>query len=485
MSGEREAVGDQSRLVLTPHPLQRVGAHALAALVRAEGPAALEGAGFVAAVEQVIADAQLAAVVRDSKAANGFWLKASHSLFPNSAMNHPRNAQLADDVLRQGVRAWLERPDPSSWPRVPCALCGREAVGFFGKRDVPLAESASYVNSTPRGHAGMALCFPCLSSFHALPYGCVLTGGSSIAVHSWDEALLSLTVARQVERNRRIAASGVAPERRPAAREVVALDALRAHPRRLVAGVELLVFSNNNKSQQLERYGLEEPLAEWLRSTIRGRDRRGFGALVRAHVRPGTPGVVGLARSAFRNPQSVLSAGQRYLLGRMTGPAPDPDEAGALVGLLNSYTTKVVRMHENDLAELRGVARRIAVILHQETTPGKLRMLRNHLKGSSKPLRNWLTAEAVTWALTPPEGHTGPLLSERAHVLLFDPGADNPAWLHRDLLLIHVLEELNRLGWKPRRKPGETDEGEDEVAEDRDALDENYISNTETDEDEQ
>ncbi|WP_434581981.1 hypothetical protein [Carbonactinospora thermoautotrophica] len=286
----------QHRLVLTAHPLQRVGAYALAELTGAEEPEKVTPEGFRTAVEKMTADAVRAAKVRDTKAPDGFWLKVSLSFFPNSKMNHNAQLKKSDEELDAGIREWRTPPELASWPGVRCVLCGREAVGFYGKVDVPLAESHLYRNTTPRGHAGLALCWPCVCSFHALPYGCRLTGGPSIALHSWDERFLARVVSRQVERNHQHIVLGRAADKIPA-REVVALHALRHYGERLTAGVELLVFSNNNKGQTLEIHSLEQPLAEWLRKTARRPElRQGFAALLRAHAGPKSPGVVGLVR---------------------------------------------------------------------------------------------------------------------------------------------------------------------------------------------
>src|SRR5690606_41802888 len=49
----------------------------------------------------------------------------------------------------------------------------------------------------------------------------------------------------------------------------------------------------------------------------------------------------------------------------------------------------------------------------------------------------------------PAEGETGSLVTTRGYELLFSPGLDSQAWFHRELLLIAVIEDLYRRGWKP------------------------------------
>src|SRR6476660_5834441 len=255
------ALDEQYRLVLTAHPLQRVGAYALVALATAlndyedladagdtyaVGDARIRPPSFVAAVDRMTEDAVSAALVRDTRSPNGYWLKCSMSFFPNAKMNHNSISKKVDEVIEEEVRAWRRMPPVSAWPGVTCVLCGRTAVGYYGKMDVPLAESYAYRNNTPRGHEGMALCWPCLCSFYALPYGSRLTGGPSNIIHSWDERFLARTVATQVDHIRRVFTVGKADDRNTHAKEVVALRALRHYGERLRSDVELIVFGNNN-----------------------------------------------------------------------------------------------------------------------------------------------------------------------------------------------------------------------------------------------
>lgn len=150
-----------------------------------------------------------------------------------------------------------------------------------------------------------------------------------------------------------------------------------------------------------------------------------------------------------------------------------------LVALLYSFVTEVMLMNEKDLSEIRATAGRIALLLSQESSGGKLRQFRALLRDSPK-LRRWLTDQGVRRAISPPPGNPGPLVTERAFTLLFDPGSDNPAWFHRDLLLVGVLEELSRLGWQAGDGELDTDTDEDGAGE-LDAVDSTFI----TDEEEQ
>ncbi len=480
-------------MALTAHPLQRVGAYALACLAeagrseaeRVDGgggygglpdPGALDAAGFAAAVAAMTADAVRAATGRDTKAPAGFFLKSSLSLFPNSPMFHPSNAKRSDAEIAERVRSWRSAPPPGEpgVGTVHCVLCGEPAVGFFGKMDVPLAESDAYRNTTPRGHEGMALCWACVCCFHALPYGSRMTGGPCLALHSWDEAFLAATVAAQVEVARRVVEVGADAQGSLASREVLALLALRRHGHRLTAGVELLVFSNNNRGPTLEVYALDQALAEWLRRTARLTSlRRGFRALLRAHRSVRNPGYVELARNVFRAPARVPAACAAYLaatLGRPHRDRPDRDRGGddvlgddvpgelaALAALCFDFADKVMLMDVSDLEEIRATGRRIATLFDETTTAGKLREFYTRFK-ASKSLRSWLQRESVDWVLDPRDGRDGPLVSTRGFGLLFDPDFDNQGWFHQQMLLVAVVEALAAQGWRPRAADDDADE---------------------------
>ncbi|WP_066946586.1 hypothetical protein [Microtetraspora fusca] len=442
----RHVDDEQARLRLTAHPLQRIGAYALAALGKTSAVESLTPDGFDAAVKTVTQDAVTAALVRDTKSEQGFWLKTSMSFFPNSKMNHLSNAKKDNPTIRGAVERWRECPDPSAWPEAACVLCGRQAVGYYGKVDVPLAESDLYRNNTPRGHAGMALCWPCLCSFYALPYGCRLTGGPSTALHSWDERFMARTLSRRVERNRQLIALGRADSGRVLSNEVMALQALRRHEDRLIAGVELLVFSNNNRGQTLEIQSLDQPIAEWLRRTSRPPYNRGFAALLRAHSTPDRPGVLGLARNAFRASEQIASACGRYLTARLDRGVIRTDTA-ELAGLCFSFVTEVMRMNQNEIDEIKAAGAQVAAWLNAENSAGQLRAFNATLK-EPRRMRHWLMRRNLDALLAQDGGISGPLVSESQFRLLFDPEVEQ-AWFHRQLLIVSVVQRLHELGFKP------------------------------------
>lgn len=493
-----DGADERTRVVLTAHPLQRVGAYALAMLGRAVRPEALTPERFERAVKTIVSDATAAALTRDTKSKRGFWLKCSHSFFPNSKMNHPGNGRKSDEVVREAVADWLSTPRTTTAPGAACVLCGRAAIGFYGKKDVPLAESDLYRNTTPRGHAGMALCRPCLWCFRALPYGCRQTGGPAIALHSWDERFMARTLSRQVERNRQLIAFGAAepggiadlPEvsmsrgetgavepreiadqevlasreavaqggtagRRKAGaaerggiadREVLALWALRGYADRLTAGVELLLFSNANQGQRLEAQSMDQPMAEWLRRTARPPRGKAFRALLRAHATRGRPGVVGLARNAFVAPERIAGACRRYLAADLGRGVVRP-EMGDLAELCLSFLIEVMRMNQSEIDEINAVGRKVAAWLYAENSAGKLRAFNATLK-NPRAMRTWLRGRDLDGLLDRDRAAEGPLITEHQYRLLFDPEVES-AWLHREVLVVSVVQRLHELGFTP------------------------------------
>ncbi len=439
------AIDEQKHVLLTAHPLQRVGAFALCALGEAAGPGQLTAAQFDAAVECMRDHAVRAASVTDTKADGGFWLKASGSFFPNSKMNHPSRLSKRDG-LRDAVSQWRQMPPAEVWPEADCALCGRQAVGFYGKVDVALAESVSYRNTVPRGHAGLALCWACLCCFYALPYGCVLTGGPSSVLHSLEDPFLRERVFRQVARNKEYLALGLAPAKSLLTREAVALQQLRTYDRELRAGVDLLVFSNSNRDQSLVVHSLDQPMAEWLRRTSRPSRRAGFTALVRAHRTRQTPGFNGLARNAFRNPGGIVGAAVGYLSRRVEATRAVPDDARDLAQVCRDFARGVLHMNDDDIKQIEVLGDNLAAVIAMDTVRGHLTGLLRAAR-DTRLLQAQLQTMSAKWLLSPPPDTSGPLLTTRQFRLLFDP--DGRSWLYRQLLIVAVLQKLSERDWRP------------------------------------
>lgn len=438
-------------VVLTAHPLQRVGACALAALAGVADPADVTPVTFDAAVTRMTEDAVRAAQA-GARGEDDFWLKASMAFFPNFKMNHlPTLRRRGRDEVTADVRHWRSAPRPGARPDVPCALCGRPAVGYFGKVDVVLAEAGLYRNTTPRGQEGLALCWPCVCCFHALPYGCRLTGGRSSTVHSWDDAFLRRAVARRVADNERHITLGVPVTTGVRhAGEVEALVRLRDYEEQIRVGVELYVFSNDNRGASLRVHAVDEPLAEWLRGVLGRPSRRPAAlSLVAAHRPPGRADVSGwseLAWNAFHAPGRILAAAVGLLADRPWAPRAGRAVDAGLVSLCFSFVIEVMDVNDKDVEVVRALARNVALVIGQTTTASELQRYRvAHREPAA--LRAWLEKHAVRWALRPPAGADGPLVTTGQFRLLFDP--DGQGWLYRQLLLVAVLERLHEQGWRP------------------------------------
>ncbi|MGH3908511.1 MAG: hypothetical protein ACRDTE_30640 [Pseudonocardiaceae bacterium] len=461
MTVDVEVLDTQRTVVLTAHPLQRVGAFALAELVDVEHPGQLGPEKFDEATGVMTRHLLGTADVDGSKDPGGFWLGASYLFWPNSPMNPTNRKKQSPQERRDRITQWRELPDRDQWPGVPCSLCGRPACGYYGKVDVPLGASTAYRNTTPREHAGLALCFACVSSFHALPYGCQIGGGRAAALHSWDEDFLRRFVSVQVARTLQQAMVG-AGSAKPSAywREVSALRQLRNHSRRLSAGVELIVFSNSNKEQVLDEHAMEQPLAEWLRSTAHESQRRAaFKYLGRAHRTKNVPGTAMLARNAFRAPRQVLTRVVAFLRTASAESSTVPGEAPHLVPLGFSYAIEVLQVNEKDVVRIRQLAEHIAEVLAPHRERGVLKTYENAHR-ESRRLQDWLQKRAVSWALTRPGNQDEPFVTSEQWRLLFDP--DGRSWLHQDLLFIAVLEQLHQLGWRADDASARDDLDDDE-----------------------
>jgi hypothetical protein len=269
-----------------------------------------------------------------------------------------------------------------------------------------------------------------------------------------------------VVQNSQIIEAGQDTARTLAAREVLALRALRHYEHELVAGVDLLVFSNNNRGQTLDVHSMDQPLAEWLRKTIQ---RGGFPALLRAHRSAHVSGASALARNAFREPDRIVLACARYLAGPAAEDGRIRPEITDLARLSFSYVEKVIAMDEPDLKEIKGTAARVAELLSREVRAGALTEFYSQSK-DQKRLRGWLQRQAVDWALDRSHGSPDPLVTTYGFELLFDPGVESRAWFHRQLLLIAVLEELHRRGWQPADGKAAAEEIRTQTDEDRAEL---------------
>jgi hypothetical protein len=445
---------------LTPHPLQRAGAFALARLARVGHPDEIGEPELARAVGVMHDDLARTLAAQDAKDANGFWLGASYLFWPNSRLPNTTNRKkLSVQERRELLRQWRTLPSPDAAIGVPCSLCGQAASGFYGKVDVALGASANYRNTTPRGHEGLALCRGCVASFHALPYGCAISGGRAAVVHSWDDKFLSQMVRRQVHRMRQDASVGAGrfSDARPYARQVAALRLIRAYDDEISGGLDLMVFSNSNKEQALDVHSMGQPMANWARDIRYQPDmREGWRYLKRAHRTAMVPGLSGLARNLFDRPHLVTARAAGYLRELAADLHVPPAEARALAVICLNYATEVLGMEKSDAEEIRALARNIA----GETSQGGSEF-GEFVFAARKPgdLKKWLRSRAISQARYSRKPEI--FISERQWRLLFD--ADLDGFLNRDLLLICALEEVHALNPEWRTDdPGKRSEFDDD-----------------------
>ncbi|WP_285757136.1 hypothetical protein [Nocardiopsis ansamitocini] len=381
----------------------------------------------------------------DSKQPGGFWLGASYLFWPNCPLNTTNRKKMSVEERREELLKWRDVPEVDAVLDAPCVLCGVAACGWFGKVDVPLAASVSYRNTTVPGHEGMALCRGCLLSFYALPYACVVSGGRAALIHSWDDEFLSETVGVQARRMLKRSVFSPGSSAVPAAKSMAysrqrrVVEALRAYEGDLVDGVELMVFSNSNKEQELTVHAIDQPAAEWISASAYDRHKQGWVFLARAHHSPKVPGASMLARNLFDRPLWVVSSASSYLRDLTEKKTGVPGEGPALAQACFSYSTRVLMTTETDAAAIRQLARRIAETVDTEDAGELKKYFQAHR--SPKGLRAWLRNKSTQHMLrsSSPE----PFVTEQQWLLLFDSEERN--YLHRDLLFVGMLAELHEL----------------------------------------
>jgi hypothetical protein len=106
---------------LTPHPLQRIGAFALAWLAGVGHPAEVGERELEDAVGVMHGDLARTLEAQDSKDTNGFWLGASYLFWPNSRIPNTTNRKkLSVPERRDLLRQWRTLPPPDEVIDVPC-----------------------------------------------------------------------------------------------------------------------------------------------------------------------------------------------------------------------------------------------------------------------------------------------------------------------------------------------------------------------------
>ncbi|MBB6174932.1 hypothetical protein HNR23_004992 [Nocardiopsis mwathae] len=446
--------------------MQRIGAFALTSLAHQRSvrtkhlkhPEQLTPDELRAANENMTADLERTTRVADSKAPGGFWLGVSYLFWPNCPINTTNRKSLVGAQLQEKLHEWRRIPERDVPIGAHCVLCDHAACGYFGKTGVPLAESASYRNTTIPGHDGMALCRGCLLSLYALPYGCEIGGGRATALHSWDDDFLRAVTTFQVRRTRKRALTPFSGTTMYAyARQLAGLSRLRGYEETVTEGVELLVFTNSNKEQDLRSHTMNQPSSEWIRTLT----RKQTGLLGRAHRWEKVPGRSVLARNLFDYPDRVLQTTARHLMACADDSGMPPASTPELAEVCSSYAEKVLMVPDADLRHIDGLAQRIA---HHVNRADDNTEFKKFLQARRKlsTLRTWLQNQAIHRTLRTDEAE--PFITEYQWRLLFD--ADDQVFFHRDLLVIGVLNHLHELDPKWRAAEPEPLADEDHLLDD-------------------
>ncbi|WP_330230250.1 hypothetical protein OHA40_30345 [Nocardia sp. NBC_00508] len=103
----------QYRVVLTPSPIQRIGAFALAALAEIEHPEELTPEQFTNVVEMMTQHLEVTADVAKAAEPGGFWLGVSYLLWPNSKINPTSRGKQLPEERREWIRQWRSWPVPT------------------------------------------------------------------------------------------------------------------------------------------------------------------------------------------------------------------------------------------------------------------------------------------------------------------------------------------------------------------------------------
>ncbi|WP_242910939.1 hypothetical protein [Actinomadura terrae] len=430
----------------------------MAALAKVDHPRDVSGGLLHATVERMTS--HLLETVKAAKATDdgGFWLGASYLLWPNSKLNPTARGRQTPPERKRLIEEWRACPDPADWPEAPCAYCARPACDWYGKVDIPLGASVAHRNTTAPGHEGTPLCYPCVASLWAFPYGASLSGGRAALMHSWDDEFLTRMTATTVDQTLRRASAGPSKKQKPSpyARELWVLQAVRAYSQRITSGVELIVLSNSNKEQLLATQELTQPVAEWLRSTNKKTElRAAYPVLVATQGTKQVPGDAFLAKRAFTRPAQVLDFAIGHVLNKISAAALIPAETIVLGPLLYDYCREVLTMDDKDVERIKELARRLAALLGQDSRRGPFReFIQANSKGGN--LHGWFRSKGVDWLLFARPKDTSPvLLPVQDYRLLFE---DERSWSWRRLLVFAVLEALAEAGWEPKGSQEELQE---------------------------
>ncbi|MGP3991571.1 hypothetical protein [Streptomyces sp. 3N207] len=250
---------------LTPHPFQRLGAHAAAALSGRDHPADLINSDLDALVD-TIAQAAGAAATAVKGGRYWAWQQKLAPMYPNSPPTAPRRAefQAKGHEPAEQVRDLLG-PDDTTDDDV-CLACGAPAGVRWGKSLWPLTDSARYINNSPGRKGGYPACRQCRIALWCLPWAVAYGKGRITSIEGPEDI-----EARFVRRMTDLSTTALHQQwtdwsHAPDVWDTIA-DLLTDQP----SDVTLNTWTNDNKAPQLKQRHIPYGPAHWLsRISARG-----------------------------------------------------------------------------------------------------------------------------------------------------------------------------------------------------------------------
>jgi hypothetical protein len=440
-------LGADLPLSLTPHPLQRVGAVAVAHLAGRACVDAVSGVDLAMVSTRLQRDA-VAAARAGKEGPGSYWQKVLGAAFPNSPATHPGRARR--DVPAE-LASFLDRPATAGTVGFPCVLCAHSADRVVGKHNFPLAASISYRNTTAPGVPGWPLCWPCLVAGWAVPYGATYIRGQLVVLDAGDTELLGYLTSRAVQENRRyISMDQVAAPIRLERPTTVAFRAMREYRETPQSGVRMLVFRNDNRGAQLRSARIAQRRCAFLVG-LDARDRAaglGLRAVCRAFDVHGPDGALRrlgenvAAASLLEQPEPRCVAAARRALVGILASGSTTDAPATIAALARRYAKEVLNVSTVDTGRIEQVSERVAAVIGNGLVRGPLREF-TEASRSRRKLNTWFRRRAVDRLITDPKA--GPLLEPADYELLFQDGTDG--FVARDLLFFAVIARLHQQGW--------------------------------------
>ncbi len=337
-------------LTLTPHPLQRCGAWAVAVLAGRADPGAVTLEDLDTVASRMVED--ITAV--STQPQNPDWWKVLFALYPNAKPTHATRTR-NPDTLRPLVAA-LFAPDTPDADGPPCTFCSTPTTVLWAKSHMPLFDTTHAVNTLPPGTAGWPVCRGCRVALWALPYGAWVTAGSATVLMCGNLAVERRFVARNVTRAARIQQVGFAGVPADACAEAVTLAALRTHAADAPADAVLWSFKNDNQEPWLRVSATRQAIGRLLvRIESDPATRQGWRRLRRALARPDKDpgGYTAIARTLFEEERGSADQLLRALLPKFTDPPADPVATDGWRRLARAYQEEMYGMDVERLAPAR------------------------------------------------------------------------------------------------------------------------------------